>query len=359
MRMFIVVLGLVALFGVAGCRNGHRLPVPPPPVYISVDVSVTNEATAIISNMPAHHYGLLYLDGAMTALAIVLQNGNINMGVFQPGDYELCVEYFLSEEGLTYTRMGWREDAFPRAFVSDRSGERHCVSFVVNQLPDDPPPPPKDTDDDGIPDDVDNCPLVANPDQLDTDGDGIGDVCDEVPPVPVPFSMVCNVNEDGGIVINFTFGDRTTPILLKVVRVALPACEVDYKEFEPLLISPDSALFVDIPLPAGEYRFEAVEPTTPSLLVGCVVPPVDVVVSSCEVIVPCKADDDDDDNGDDDDDPLLPPNPGHDHHVRFLICHNGHHLLVPWHALKAHIEIHGDKLGRCDESHRRSHNHKD
>ena len=43
-------------------------------------------------------------------------------------------------------------------------------------------PPPVDTDDDGIPDDVDNCPTVPNPDQADTDGDGIGDACDDTPP---------------------------------------------------------------------------------------------------------------------------------------------------------------------------------
>lgn len=35
-----------------------------------------------------------------------------------------------------------------------------------------------DFDGDGINDDVDNCPLTANPDQADYDGDGIGDVCD-------------------------------------------------------------------------------------------------------------------------------------------------------------------------------------
>ena len=34
-----------------------------------------------------------------------------------------------------------------------------------------------DTDGDGIPDGIDNCPLVANADQLDTDGDGIGNAC--------------------------------------------------------------------------------------------------------------------------------------------------------------------------------------
>ncbi len=36
-----------------------------------------------------------------------------------------------------------------------------------------------DTDDDGILDDVDNCPETPNPDQADADGDGIGDACDD------------------------------------------------------------------------------------------------------------------------------------------------------------------------------------
>ncbi len=38
---------------------------------------------------------------------------------------------------------------------------------------------PVDTDQDGITDDVDNCPDVANPDQMDTDGNGIGDACEQ------------------------------------------------------------------------------------------------------------------------------------------------------------------------------------
>ncbi|MEL6719491.1 MAG: LamG-like jellyroll fold domain-containing protein, partial [Bacteroidota bacterium] len=37
---------------------------------------------------------------------------------------------------------------------------------------------PEDTDGDGICDDDDNCPMIANPDQSDSNGDGIGDACD-------------------------------------------------------------------------------------------------------------------------------------------------------------------------------------
>jgi hypothetical protein len=43
----------------------------------------------------------------------------------------------------------------------------------------------KDTDGDGVPDAVDNCPLVFNPSQLDTfppGGNGVGDCCDPTTP---------------------------------------------------------------------------------------------------------------------------------------------------------------------------------
>jgi hypothetical protein len=43
-----------------------------------------------------------------------------------------------------------------------------------------------DTDGDGVPDDVDNCWLVANPGQEDLDGDGVGDACDNCVSVPNP-----------------------------------------------------------------------------------------------------------------------------------------------------------------------------
>jgi hypothetical protein len=43
-----------------------------------------------------------------------------------------------------------------------------------------------DLDTDGIVDQADNCPFVANPDQADLDKDGVGDACDNCPRIPNP-----------------------------------------------------------------------------------------------------------------------------------------------------------------------------
>jgi hypothetical protein len=50
--------------------------------------------------------------------------------------------------------------------------------------------PTSDEDGDGVPDETDNCPKVANPDQADTDGDGVGNVCDDTNPT-WPASQDC------------------------------------------------------------------------------------------------------------------------------------------------------------------------
>ncbi|HWN94581.1 MAG TPA: thrombospondin type 3 repeat-containing protein, partial [Methylomirabilota bacterium] len=52
-----------------------------------------------------------------------------------------------------------------------------------------------DDDDDGVPDGMDNAPKVPNPDQLDTDGDGFGDVIDKCPTTFTPPFQ--NLDRDG------------------------------------------------------------------------------------------------------------------------------------------------------------------
>ena len=65
--------------------------------------------------------------------------------------------------------------------------------------------PDTDSDDDGIPDRLDNCPTTANADQADSDGNGVGDVC-EPPPADQTTTggCVCGSGIDGIMVMPMT-----------------------------------------------------------------------------------------------------------------------------------------------------------
>ena len=66
------------------------------------------------------------------------------------------------------------------AYVDKSSGSSDVYISTLEFVPEDPCAElGGDTDDDGVCDDNDNCPAVANPAQGDLDGDGIGDACDD------------------------------------------------------------------------------------------------------------------------------------------------------------------------------------
>ncbi|KAL1110480.1 hypothetical protein AAG570_008008, partial [Ranatra chinensis] len=56
-----------------------------------------------------------------------------------------------------------------------------------------------DMDNDGIQNNHDNCPLKANTDQKDLDGDGLGDACDNCPRVPNPNQLDTDLDNIGDV----------------------------------------------------------------------------------------------------------------------------------------------------------------
>ena len=80
-----------------------------------------------------------------------------------------------------------KEEQFPKvvyfvAFTEDTSGNFSSGSLAQGDLIEptlEDEPVAADQDNDGFPNDEDNCPFVHNPDQIDKDANGVGDACDE------------------------------------------------------------------------------------------------------------------------------------------------------------------------------------
>ena len=76
------------------------------------------------------------------------------------------------EPNVTYIHNGGGSSSDEFLFkVNDGLDDSNIVSVGLKFRP--------DQDDDGVEDDIDNCPSIANPNQFDTDEDMLGDLCDE------------------------------------------------------------------------------------------------------------------------------------------------------------------------------------
>jgi len=104
------------------------------------DAIVNNEGTININFSFANYGG-----------GIVNNNGIINNSGY-------LANYGIINHGCSY----------------EYNGNAPAVEGTINYLC-------NDTDGDTVPNESDNCPLVANTDQLDSDGDGIGNACDLTP----------------------------------------------------------------------------------------------------------------------------------------------------------------------------------
>lgn len=285
MNRILSCLTAFLLLGLVGCGgHGHHGPVGN--LYLTdVIVNEDNSVTAVVS-LPEYHYGFLLLNDSLVALNVVVASGDVELGVFEPGEYTLCLELFVSPTGLDVLASA------KHGFVpfENLTGVTECIDFFVPELPGDPVDPPDD-------------PPVDDPPP------------DDPPPFRNP-KLLVRVNNDGAICVIIRLRDAESATLYDVVAD------------EETLIEEDTHLVLD--RDCGEYAFE--------LLLG------EELIVRKEVAIVCPP------NGppDDEDDPRLPPRP-EDPRTRFLVCHNGISKLVPWPALKAHILVHGDSLGPCED----------
>lgn len=97
-----------------------------------------------------------------------INQGHITWGV----GYSACylafgtADFVMREYASGTEQCQWIADGEPSC-----AGPQQACSVVA----------PIDSDNDGITDNVDNCPAIANADQADNDNDGLGNVCDSTP----------------------------------------------------------------------------------------------------------------------------------------------------------------------------------
>jgi hypothetical protein len=88
---------------------------------------------------------------------------------------------FLAQPGESYTVYVDPDRAFGRVPTGGVSlaSDTGVVTLGGGVVRANPVYTPADSDGDGVPDTLDNCVAVANPDQLDVDHNGVGDACDD------------------------------------------------------------------------------------------------------------------------------------------------------------------------------------
>ncbi len=139
---------------------------------------------------------------------------------------------------------------------------------------------PSDEDNDGIPDDVDNCPSIPNPNQEDEDNDGIGDACETADAIEINIesqNISCFGSSDGYIQTDARGG--TAPLTYELR---------DGTGTNIIVASQTSAIFEN--LSAGSYVVKVQDAVGQMILgdITTIAEPAPIVVEGVVTEVSCR-----------------------------------------------------------------------
>jgi len=124
------------------------------------------EKIDITSDIPSpRHYRDIHLAGLRDGGVMVSKYGSSKVWIYHSPPEEVDLgSYGVGSIAGNIFELDWDDDG---------------IYNQVDNCPEDYNPGQENSDGDGLGDACDNCPYVTNPDQDDYDGDGVGDVCDE------------------------------------------------------------------------------------------------------------------------------------------------------------------------------------
>ncbi len=174
-----------------------------PPGWVVVRMTVGGNGNQIISVYPdSLSYLKILVQRGILGNTLVPASGVTVDAVVRPvGDVDIA---FLGSEVTTFSSPLQDQDGtiVGASYLVFLAANSKYIVRLTKVGTGGLPPIPNDADSDGMPDNVDDCPGIFNPDQTDTDGDNIGDACDPTPQLDTDGDTIPNGQDNCILVSN-------------------------------------------------------------------------------------------------------------------------------------------------------------